>query len=202
MDTQGRLIRKKLKFERDFTQTPNAWMRDEKLSMRARGVLGLLLTHETGFSVTIKALASSSPSEGVDAIRTAVQELEVNGYLRRHPSKRGGRFNADDWEICDPAEMGAPSMLTALDNPTRTALDETTRKKTTALDEPMRTALDDPTTRRTQVEEITTTQRNPRRAQGKSQCQNGHPIIGVSGGGTPFCAVGCPPVLERVSASA
>jgi hypothetical protein len=175
--TEGRLIRPKMKYERDFTQIPNNFIRDEKLSYRARGILHLLLSHETGFSVTLKALASATPKEGLDAVRAAVEELEQHGYLRRYSSRRGGQFRADDWELTDPAEMLLPSLLTALDKTTRTALDNPTRKNSTALDKTTRTALDNPTTRRTQEEETTKSTRDNHKSGLKlvGLCETGQP---------------------------
>jgi hypothetical protein len=130
------LIRRRLRFERNFTQLPNAWLRDERLSFRARGVLAMLMTHEHGWKVTLKAVAGASAGEGIDAVRSAVAELERYGYLVRHPIKARGRFQGDHWELVDPFEAVDNSLFTALDHPTRSA---------TALDDPMRTALDDPT---------------------------------------------------------
>lgn len=146
----GRLIRREFRYERNYTQVPNAWMRDERLSFRARGLLGLLATHKTGFSVTLKSLASTSPSEGLDALRAAVNELEKLGYLRRYTKASRGRFTPDDWEVMDPSELGTPSLIAP-----PTALDEPTRASATALDEPTRTALDDPTLKNTKKKTTT-----------------------------------------------
>jgi hypothetical protein len=136
MTNEPHLIRRRLRFERNYTQVPNAWLRDERLSFRARGILAMLLSHEHGWKVTLKAVAGASSGEGIDAVRVAVAELERFGYLVRHPIKARGRFQGDDWELVDPFEAVDNSLFTALDDPTRSA---------TALDEPMRTALDNPT---------------------------------------------------------
>lgn len=123
--TDPRLIRRPMRFEREFTQLPNAWLRDEDLSYRARGLLSMLMSHESGFRVTLKGIADSSPREGLDAMREAVRELEAAGYLRRSRHRNTGRFEGDDWELCDPsAPVDGPvdSLLpTALDQPMRGA---------------------------------------------------------------------------------
>lgn len=137
---EGKIIRRPLRFERDFAQLPNRWLRDNRLSYRARGLLGMLMSHDSGFRVTLKSIAADSPSEGLDAVRSAVRELEEFGYLIRRPATRGGRFEGDDWELCDPRETvdnplwGGDNSDRAGDNP-----------RATALDEPTRTALDNPT---------------------------------------------------------
>lgn len=138
---EPKLIRRKLRHESNFTQVPNTWLRDANLSYRARGVLSLLLSHEDGWTITLKNLAADSPKEGLDAVRAAVVELEERGYLVRHIVQgHGGRFLGDDWELRDPHDTGAAT-LPALDNPTR--------KKRAALDKATRTALDNPTPIRT-----------------------------------------------------
>ena len=143
MTREPELIRRKLRHESNFTQVPNAWLRDSELSYRARGILSLLLSHDDGWTITLKGIAADSPKEGIDAVRAAVVELEDAGYLVRHVVQgQGGRFLGDDWELRDPHDLGAAT-LPALDYPTR--------RKRTALDNPTRTALDNPTPIRTPV---------------------------------------------------
>jgi|GEM_PF-3106553 len=92
-----------LPFEKDYVQIPNAWLRDEKLSRRARGLLAELMTHRAGWHITIASLQKTGP-EGRDAIRGAVQELAAAGYLvRRQTQGEGGRFNEIEYEISDPS---------------------------------------------------------------------------------------------------
>lgn len=55
---------------------------DARLSMRARGVLVWLLDKPDGWRVSAEAIARST-TEGRDAIRKALGELEQHGYLRR-----------------------------------------------------------------------------------------------------------------------
>lgn len=172
-ETEPRLIRRRLRYERGFVQLPNGWLRDNKLSFKARGLLAMLMTHEDGWKVTLKAIAADNP-EGIDSLRSAVQELEEANYLKRHPINIGGRFHGDHWEIQDPADDGTIPLFTALENPTR---------KATALDNPMRTALENPTPIRTPVEEI-----NSSRGNHKRPC--GHEPIPNDDRG--YCVMGCP----------
>lgn len=145
--TEPRLIRPQFRFEREFTQIPNAWLRDKALSLRARGLLGYLMSLKPNTRVTLRTVAADvevaplatkqRPGEGVDAIRVAVRELERGGYITRHPIHRGGRFIGDDWELTDPAQM-------LVDNSVLTALESTTREAT-ALESTTRTALESTT---------------------------------------------------------
>lgn len=117
--TEATLIRSRIRFEREFTQLPNAWLRDNALSFRARGVLALLMSHKPGeFKVTLKSLAGDNP-EGLAALRVAVEELEAQGYLRRYRKARGGQFQPDTWELCDPHELDRTPVLSAFENRTR-----------------------------------------------------------------------------------
>lgn len=57
-------------------------LEDSRLSFRAKGLLAYLLAHP-GFDLSNKRLLASISLEGVDALSTALQELEEAGYLRR-----------------------------------------------------------------------------------------------------------------------
>lgn len=66
----------------EYAMLPNAAARDERLSFRARGILLMLASHADGFYLTTEDAARQG-KEGVKAVRTAYQELEAAGYLRR-----------------------------------------------------------------------------------------------------------------------
>lgn len=75
----------------DFTQIRNAVLRDERLSWKARGLLGFLLSHsDNGFTVDADRLAMRGP-DGRSAVLAGLKELEVAGYLVRtkHQGDRG-----------------------------------------------------------------------------------------------------------------
>ena len=99
------ITRIQLRFERDFTQLPNAWLRDKRLSRGARGLLCEIMTHDTQtFKLTIEGLVATG-LEGRDALRKMVSELERYGYLHRIQKRRqGGRLAGHDWVIQDPFE--------------------------------------------------------------------------------------------------
>ncbi|MBT2503001.1 hypothetical protein [Curtobacterium sp. ISL-83] len=94
--------RSHLSFEGRYVQIPNDWVRDERLSRRAKGMLVELMSHRVGWHITIAALQRTGP-EGRDAIRTVVNELSAFGYLRRVQSRGdGGRFNEVEYELVEP----------------------------------------------------------------------------------------------------
>lgn len=117
----GRLVRVKLAFERDYTQIPNEWLRDNTLSLKARGLLALLMSHNENFTVTHKHLTATNP-EGRAAIQTAVDELKQRGYLSVVKERgRNGRIDGWVWTLTDPKarkSWSSPHLdLPALDNP-------------------------------------------------------------------------------------
>jgi len=66
--------------ERDFTILPNRVIRDDSLSYRARGLLCYLLSQPPDWEISSARLSIES-GEGRDAIRTALRELIMVGYL-------------------------------------------------------------------------------------------------------------------------
>ena len=95
--------RVELPFEGHFTQIPNAWLRDQRLSRRARGLLGEIMSHRVGWHVTISSLQKAG-AEGRDAIRTALTELREAGYLQLVQTRgEQGRWNEVEYELCVPA---------------------------------------------------------------------------------------------------
>lgn len=97
------IVRRNLSFDRDYTRIPNAWVRDARLSLRAKGLIAQLLSHQEGWQLSVQSLATANGC-GRDAIRAAVQELEQAGYLRRSQIRAdNGAFDATIWETCEPS---------------------------------------------------------------------------------------------------
>lgn len=71
-------VEKRLQFAIVDSRTVN----DCRISMRARGILLWLLEKPDGWRVSAETIARAT-TEGRDAIRTALKELETHGYLRR-----------------------------------------------------------------------------------------------------------------------
>ena len=72
----------RVKKTRDFTIMSNHHLRDKKLSLKAKGLLSLILSLPEDWDYTLKGL-SYICKEGVDAVRMAVKELEDAGYIER-----------------------------------------------------------------------------------------------------------------------
>lgn len=100
----GIIKRSNIPLADQFTQVPNAWIRDERLSYRARGVLAALLSHTEGFEVSENGLAARG-GEGRDAIRKALAELRDHGYLTVVQGRSAnGKLGQITWTITSPSD--------------------------------------------------------------------------------------------------
>jgi hypothetical protein len=60
----------------------NHHFKDKHLSMRAKGLLSMMLSLSDDWKFTLSGLVAMN-REGITAVRAAVQELEDSGYLSR-----------------------------------------------------------------------------------------------------------------------
>lgn len=98
------LIRGHHSFDDHYTQIPNSWVRDTRLSFKARGLLVYLMSHTPGWNMSIRSVAKANGT-GVDTVKSAIQELEQLGYLvRSDEQQRGedGTFADFVWTTADP----------------------------------------------------------------------------------------------------
>lgn len=92
-----------------FTILRNVVLRDERLSFRARGILACVLSRPDDWRTTSETLAKQSGGrEGRDAIRSALKELEMAGYLRRYKvnDKVTGQITTVTYIFDEPTENG------------------------------------------------------------------------------------------------
>lgn len=71
---------------RDYTVMANHHLKNRNLSLKAKGLLSVILSLPDEWDYTLKGLARIS-KEGVDAIREAIRELESEGYVVRSRSR-------------------------------------------------------------------------------------------------------------------
>ncbi len=67
---------------KNFTVMSNYHLKDTGLSLKAKGLLSLMLSLPDNWDYTIKGLATIC-KDGVDSIKSTVKELEQNGYILR-----------------------------------------------------------------------------------------------------------------------
>lgn len=91
---------KRNKHTNDYTIIPNAIFRDERLSIKDKGLLCLALSFpdDSDFSVEILRKISGA---GRDAITTSVKKLEETGYLNRTQKRERGRMVKSVWTFTD-----------------------------------------------------------------------------------------------------
>jgi hypothetical protein len=65
-----------------YTIVDNLWLRDRRLSYKAKGILAAIASHAAGYRLSTAQLIDES-ADGRDAVRTGLVELEKFGYLRR-----------------------------------------------------------------------------------------------------------------------
>lgn len=93
---------------RDYTVMSNHHLRDKSLSLKAKGLLSLMLSLPEEWDYTLSGLAHIC-QEGRDAIRRAVMELERAGYVqRRQTTDEAGKFSVNEYIIRErPADQPA-----------------------------------------------------------------------------------------------
>lgn len=102
-----------MSWEGNFVQLPNHWARDARLSRRARGLLAEIMSHRAGWDITIEHLVENGP-EGIFALRQAIRELEVLGYLKRDRNRQSdGTLAGMDYVLCEPVTENAVSPIPA-----------------------------------------------------------------------------------------
>lgn len=126
------IYRGKLSFEQGFTRIPNEWLRDNRISMKGKGLLAYLLSHEVGYTITLGQIERET-ADGRHAIRSAMDELISAGYLAKQRTHDERGWNAGlAWFLQDP---NPKSENPTLENPTlenRPTLEENLKEKNTS----------------------------------------------------------------------
>ncbi|WP_374258756.1 hypothetical protein [Aquabacterium sp.] len=85
----------------NFTQIPNALIRNDELSSKSLGVIVHLLSLPPGFRISIEFLCKAR-NEGETAMRSAIQQLERLNYMRIvRERSASGRFIHSKWIVSD-----------------------------------------------------------------------------------------------------
>ena len=98
---------------KDFTVMCNHHLRNVKLSLKAKGLLSLMLSLPEDWDYTTKGLACIC-KDGVDSITSALKELENHGYLTRQRTRyENGRlgditYTIHEKPVSEEAEVRLP----------------------------------------------------------------------------------------------
>ena len=93
---------------RGYTVMANFHLKDQKLSLKAVGLLSKMLSFNDGWQFSTRGLAAIC-KEGPDAILSALRELEEHGYLVRHRQRDAkGRMCNTIFEIYEQPQPVPP----------------------------------------------------------------------------------------------
>lgn len=93
---------------RDYTVMSNHHLRNANLSLKAKGLLSMMLFLPEDWNYTTRGLAKIC-KEGVDAIGAALRELEAAGYIVRHKLRdRQGRISDTEYVIYEQPQLRKP----------------------------------------------------------------------------------------------
>lgn len=115
---------------RDYTVMCNHHLKDSNLSLKAKGLLSMMLSIPDEWNYTTRGLAAIC-KEGVDAIGKTLKELELAGYIiRRQLRGKDGRISDTEYTIFEKPRKPSPPDTTLpdtenpyLDNPDTEAPD-------------------------------------------------------------------------------
>ena len=91
---------------RDYTVMSNHHLRNANLSLKAKGLLSMMLSLPEDWNYTTRGLAKIC-KEGVDAIGAALRELERAGYIVRYQKRdKNGRITDTEYVIYEQPQPG------------------------------------------------------------------------------------------------
>ena len=99
---------------RDYTVMSNHHLRDTALTLKAKGLLSLMLSLPENWDYTTKGLARIC-KDGVDSICAGVRELEEHGYvIRERVRNTNGRLGAIEYTILEQPRPSKPKRTNPL----------------------------------------------------------------------------------------
>ena len=94
---------------RDYTVMSNYHLRDMSLSLKAKGLLSLMLSLPENWDYTMKGLARIC-KDGIDSISGGIRELEAHGYLiRARVRGANGQLGSIEYTILEQPEAPSPT---------------------------------------------------------------------------------------------
>ena len=94
---------------RDYTVMSNYHLRDMSLSLKAKGLLSLMLSLPENWDYTMKGLARIC-KDGIDSISGGIRELEAHGYLiRARVRGANGQLGSIEYTILEQPKALSPT---------------------------------------------------------------------------------------------
>ncbi|MBQ3419488.1 MAG: helix-turn-helix domain-containing protein [Erysipelotrichaceae bacterium] len=103
---------------KDYTVMSNHHLKNKNISLKAKGLLSQMLSLSDEWGYSLKGLAKIN-KESVDAVRTAVLELEKAGYVVREQTRASqGTFSQTAYTIYEEPQLDYPILENPItDNP-------------------------------------------------------------------------------------
>lgn len=90
----------------NYTVMSNHHLQNRNLSLKAKGLLSWILSLPEGWDYTLNGLAVILHKDGIDSVRTAMKELEKNGYLvRRRIRNEKGHLTTAEYIIYENPQI-------------------------------------------------------------------------------------------------
>lgn len=101
-----------------YTVMANHHLRDERLSLKSKGLLSLILSLPDDWRISIEGKTQFS-ADGKDAIRSAIRELTDAGYITRAQThSEAGTFSGYDYIVHETPVASPSSGFPTMENPT------------------------------------------------------------------------------------
>lgn len=101
-----------------YTVMANHHLRDERLSLKSKGLLSLILSLPDDWRISIEGMTQFS-ADGKDAIRSAIRELTDAGYITRAQThSEAGTFSGYDYVVHETPVASPSSGFPTMEKPT------------------------------------------------------------------------------------
>lgn len=90
---------------KNFTVMSNHHFKNKNLTLKAKGLLSLMLSLPDDWNYNMQGLATLS-RDGIDSVRSAIKELEHHGYVERHRLRNEYGFYGDTEYIIREVPLG------------------------------------------------------------------------------------------------
>ena len=121
---------------KDYTVMSNYHLKDRRLSLKAKGLLTVMLSLPDSWNYTLHGLTAIN-QEGVDAIREAVRELEQAGYIVRTRARNAqGQLKGTVYTIYEQPQQPESQLQAAPEQASGEPVPATPALETPALENP------------------------------------------------------------------
>ena len=95
---------------KNFTVMSNHHFKNKNLTLKAKGLLSLMLSLPEEWNYNMQGLATLS-RDGIDSVRSAIKELEHHGYVERHRLRNEYGFYGDTEYIIREVPLGVENCV-------------------------------------------------------------------------------------------